>query len=485
MPLNLQTLVKYFFTLTVSFHDTTSLFGFFILLTVFSQLFSGTMISFSLIPEPMMVPIVRDEEDLEDLYTDDFFWLHERGVDLLFIFSWLHLFRKLYLNAFDYEHEIAWKSGVFTFLILQVVTFFGLVLCCTHLSEITLTIAANIMHTFFLFHGKFYWWIFTDKTLNSDTMIRLAYAHYVSAFYMAYLGVLHSVDMHYDWKNESSYDSVEAEMVWWEEALSNELGTYIEAIIILNVICTYLYPEPESLSYEIFMWGDIGLVPDVRFYGVAPHWYFRPFMGWLIVCPHHKTGIFGLIYFFFILFHQPTLHGVSESGNYNRKKLLLNSFFLEKKNFFKNSSINIELNVFFQTTYALFVMSAFYTSSFLPYGRFYNRLGGNSGMLASYLYVLAYLTFSFLRRSSWLDIFIMRLLMVAKRLKRRKKKADEFELLKTIIIDYPTEVLKDMKKKKKSKKNAEERASFRSNLWTLRKKIWSWKGKVNIFERFL
>jgi len=26
------------------------------------------------------------------------------------------------------------------------------------------------------------------------------------------------------------------------------------------------------------MWGDIGLIPDVRFYGVAPHWYFRPFM---------------------------------------------------------------------------------------------------------------------------------------------------------------------------------------------------------------
>jgi len=41
-----------------------------------------------------------------------------------------------------------------------------------------------------------------------------------------------------------------------------------------------MYPEPESLSYEIFMWGDIGIVNDVRFYGVAPHWYFRPFMAW-------------------------------------------------------------------------------------------------------------------------------------------------------------------------------------------------------------
>jgi len=32
------------------------------------------MLSFSLIPEPMLIPIVRDEEDLEDLYTDDFFF---------------------------------------------------------------------------------------------------------------------------------------------------------------------------------------------------------------------------------------------------------------------------------------------------------------------------------------------------------------------------------------------------------------------------
>ncbi len=73
LPLSLNSILRYFVVLTVSFHDLSSLFGFFILLTVFSQLFSGTMVSFSLIPEPMMVPMVRDEEDLEDLYTDDFF----------------------------------------------------------------------------------------------------------------------------------------------------------------------------------------------------------------------------------------------------------------------------------------------------------------------------------------------------------------------------------------------------------------------------
>jgi hypothetical protein len=59
--------------MTVAFHDTNSLYGFFILLVVVSQLVSGTMLSFSLIPEPMIIPMVRDEEDAEDLYTDDFF----------------------------------------------------------------------------------------------------------------------------------------------------------------------------------------------------------------------------------------------------------------------------------------------------------------------------------------------------------------------------------------------------------------------------
>jgi hypothetical protein len=65
------------------------------------------MLSFSLIPESMIIPLVRDEEDLEDLYTDDFFWLHERGVDLVFVFVFLHLFRKLYLHVIDSEQEYA------------------------------------------------------------------------------------------------------------------------------------------------------------------------------------------------------------------------------------------------------------------------------------------------------------------------------------------------------------------------------------------
>jgi len=49
------------------------LFGFFTFLIVGNQVISGIMLAFSLIPEPMIVPMVREEEDIEDLYIDDFF----------------------------------------------------------------------------------------------------------------------------------------------------------------------------------------------------------------------------------------------------------------------------------------------------------------------------------------------------------------------------------------------------------------------------
>lgn len=105
--IQLKNLLRYFTTMTTSHHDLTALFGFFIILVVSSQLVSGIMLSFSLIPEPMLIPISRNEEDIENMFIDDFFYVHERGVDLIFIFSYCHLFRKLYLNSVDVEQEIS------------------------------------------------------------------------------------------------------------------------------------------------------------------------------------------------------------------------------------------------------------------------------------------------------------------------------------------------------------------------------------------
>ena len=71
--LTVKKLGVYFILLNVSFHEVNAIFGFVIFITMVFQLISGIMLCFSLITEPMLIPVVRDEEDIEDMYTDDFF----------------------------------------------------------------------------------------------------------------------------------------------------------------------------------------------------------------------------------------------------------------------------------------------------------------------------------------------------------------------------------------------------------------------------
>ena len=394
-------LVRYFVSLRVSFHETLSLFGFMIFVVIANQLLSGIVLSFSLITEPMFIPLAREEEDAENLYIDDFFWLHERGVDLLVILCFLHLFRKLYLNVMDTEQEYAWKSGVILFLLIQVVIFLGLVLCCTHLSDITLTIASNAFHTFCFFTGKVYWVIFTDQTLNSDTVTRLAYAHYCSAFLVAYYGISHGVEMHYDWKDSATFDGLKQTLAWYDEALVNELGKTLEFFLAIGIVCFFLYTEPEALNYEIFMWGDVGMVVDVRYYGVAPHWYFRPYMGWLVACPYHYAGLLGLLYFFVSFYYQPNLVGRSHLGSYLALKTF--TFFslitkaIRGRRVIRPDWISVDLDRYHQFTYCLFLVAVWYAFSYLPYGRFFNRVGGNNSSLLAYLIIYLYMGTLYLR----------------------------------------------------------------------------------------
>jgi len=100
-------------------------------------------------------------------------------------------------------------------------------------------------------------------------------------------------------------------------------------------------------------------------------------MSWLLLCPHHYFGVFGLIYLMFVVYFQTNL----------KKK------YLEIGDKFGLSNDNSEfswVHIFFFT---IFIVSIFYTNSFLPYGRFYNMVGGNVGLLISYLYIYTYLTF--------------------------------------------------------------------------------------------
>ena len=69
----LKKLVFNFVILTVKNHYGVSIIGFVLVLTFVFQIVSGISLALSLIPETMLIPSARDEEDSDALFTDDFF----------------------------------------------------------------------------------------------------------------------------------------------------------------------------------------------------------------------------------------------------------------------------------------------------------------------------------------------------------------------------------------------------------------------------
>jgi hypothetical protein len=66
------------------------------------------------------------------------------GVDLLFVLSYLHVFKKIYLKNYAHGDLDGWFTGAYAFLIFHVVVFLGITLSTNHLGDVTVTIAANM-----------------------------------------------------------------------------------------------------------------------------------------------------------------------------------------------------------------------------------------------------------------------------------------------------------------------------------------------------
>lgn len=94
-------------------------------------------------------------------------------------------------------------------------------------------------------------------------------------------------------------------------------------------------------------------------------------MGWLVACPHHYLGLLGLIYFNLALYYQPNIKGSS----------------LSCPGFLYSSKDGI-------VAYLLvgFFISILYAVSYLPYGKFYVRLGGNPASFVSFSFIIIFLS---------------------------------------------------------------------------------------------
>jgi hypothetical protein len=132
-------------------------------------------------------------------------------------------------------------------------------------------------------------------------------------------------------------------------------------------------------------------------------------MGWLVACPFYYTGLSGLFLFFFIFYFQPNIVNNSELYYYTGLKtvitFLCGSYIVSLRHCIQLQRVQLQYDFLTDISYVLFFVSLYYLFSYLPYGRFFNSLGGNNSALLAYAYVYFYLSGTFLRKFSFYSIF--------------------------------------------------------------------------------
>jgi len=145
-----------------------------------------------------------------------------------------------------------------------------------------------------------------------------------------------------------------------------------------------------TVNYFFFERWNISELDEIRFYGVAPHWYFRPLMGLLVVAPSHYEGLMWMGLWFILLAALPIIHNLYHSHHDVLPNIPMQSSLLQSGAF------------------VLFMLSMYCAMSMLPCGRYYYEpeggYVGNPWVKFSYQYLYLYLAW-ILHHLDWIDHF--------------------------------------------------------------------------------
>ncbi len=131
--------------LVLPFSSVTSIIGFMLIMTIVLQIASGFFLGWYFMPEPGLVIELREEMFNDTRFGSEVFYMHVRGVDTLMVLSYLHIFKKLYLKNYVTSESDGWMLGGYAFLWFHYIVFLGISLSASHLSDLTLTIVANVV----------------------------------------------------------------------------------------------------------------------------------------------------------------------------------------------------------------------------------------------------------------------------------------------------------------------------------------------------
>ena len=241
-------------------------------------------------------------------------YLHANGASFFFFFVYIHMFRGIYYNSYQYPRTHIWMTGVIIYFLLMAAAFLGYVLPWGQMSFWAATVITNVITVVPYIGEDLIHLVWGGYSVNNATLNRFFCLHYLIPFIIVVFMLLHLILLHQtSSSNELSINpGIESRILFYPYFIIKDIFGVIIALVSYSYIVFFM-PEifNDSVNY-------IPANPLVTPPHIVPEWYFLPYYAILRSVLNKTDGILVLILSISVFILLPLLNpGIGKSYHYN------------------------------------------------------------------------------------------------------------------------------------------------------------------------
>ncbi|UTO27957.1 cytochrome b [Bartonella harrusi] len=272
-------LLRFFYNAFVIFPVPRNLnyfytFGGILTVMLLSQLLTGIVLALHYVPDVHLAFETGERFRREGQFGWLFRPWHCVGSSFFFIAAYLHLARGLYYGSYKNMREMVWITGVFIYIAMMAIAFFGYVLVWGMMSFSAASVVAGLLKAIPLVGTWLHETLLGGYSVGQPTLNRFYVFHYVLSFVLLFFVGLHIWALHQVGQGNPTGLAIESDeeiVPFFPYAFMKDL---FAILVFLLFFSWFLFYMPDYMGQaENYSVAD-PLKAPLR---VVPEWYFLPF----------------------------------------------------------------------------------------------------------------------------------------------------------------------------------------------------------------
>ncbi|GBR05152.1 cytochrome b N-terminal domain-containing protein [Asaia siamensis] len=214
--------------------------------------------------------------------------IHMGGVSMLFAALYVHMARSLYYGSYKAPRELLWLTGLGLFILVMIAAFAGYILPWGQMSYWGATVVINAMNAVPLIGPALASWLLGGEGLGSVALHRIYVLHFVTAFSIIGVIVLHVAALHVVGSNNPTgvEPKTSADVVPFHPYYTTKDGLGLCLFLMVYAALIFFAPDLLTLANNYAMANPLVTPGDI-----TPEWYFAPFYAILRAVPSKLGGL--------------------------------------------------------------------------------------------------------------------------------------------------------------------------------------------------